>query len=175
MEIEKMSEWELLNLLAARGPDLELAERFSESSGEGGGVYPDEDGSFVKYSRYMTVLQQLAKLVVASDPLVARTLVGPVFKLSKGSPSDSNEYPDAKLVATGPWDLENFSDGTELFLARVDDAVQPLATEPTPLCTICKGFGRYQAGNSGTEADGYAPNIVECDCAPEERHPSQRT
>ena len=42
------------------------------------------------------------------------------------------------------------------------------------LCSICHGYGRYQDGNSGTEADGYAPNIVECECTDEERRPECR-
>jgi hypothetical protein len=45
------------------------------------------------------------------------------------------------------------------------------ADAPQKLCSICHGYGRYQDGNSGTESDGYAPNIVECECAPEERFP----
>jgi hypothetical protein len=42
------------------------------------------------------------------------------------------------------------------------------------LCSICKGYGRYTDGDSGTESDGYAPNIVECECADEERLPQYR-
>jgi len=41
-------------------------------------------------------------------------------------------------------------------------------------CGTCKGYGKYQDGDSGTEADGYAPNIVECDCADSERMPQFR-
>jgi hypothetical protein len=48
----------------------------------------------------------------------------------------------------------------------------PTDKQEAKLCTICNGYGRYQDGDSGTESDGYAPNIVECDCAPEERHPA---
>lgn len=41
-------------------------------------------------------------------------------------------------------------------------------------CKVCKGYGRYQAGDSGTDADGRCPNIVECDCADCERLPAYR-
>jgi len=41
--------------------------------------------------------------------------------------------------------------------------------EAVKLCTICNGYGRYQDGHSGTEADGYAPNIVVCECNPSDK------
>lgn len=52
-----------------------------------------------------------------------------------------------------------------------------LSREPAtgiPYCGVCKGYGQYQDGDSGSELDGYAPNIVECDCAEEERLPQYR-
>lgn len=52
-----------------------------------------------------------------------------------------------------------------------------ITTPPAPsvaLCSICNGYGRWQDGHSGTEADGYAPNIVECECTDEERRPEYR-
>lgn len=45
-------------------------------------------------------------------------------------------------------------------------------SENKDLCAICDGHGRYQDGDSGTESDGYAPTIVECDCTPDERSPA---
>lgn len=43
------------------------------------------------------------------------------------------------------------------------------------LCRVCMGHGKYQDGDSGTDADGRAPNIVDCDCDDSERLPEYRT
>jgi hypothetical protein len=66
--------------------------------------------------------------------------------------------------------------GHDHFIAHIAAPAQSCgdaeqADAPQNLCSICHGYGRYQDGDSGTESDGYAPNIVECECAPEERFP----
>ncbi|MCE1033093.1 hypothetical protein LU645_29700 [Pseudomonas asiatica] len=43
-----------------------------------------------------------------------------------------------------------------------------------PLCSTCKGYGKYQDGDSGTDEDGRCPNIVDCDCDDSERMPQYR-
>jgi hypothetical protein len=61
-------------------------------------------------------------------------------------------------------------------LAEYADRLQnTCSTQPDArLCAICNGYGRYQDGNSGTEEDGYAPNIIECECTDEERRHEYR-
>lgn len=46
---------------------------------------------------------------------------------------------------------------------------------PIALCSTCNGYGKYQDGDSGTDEDGRAPNIVECDCDDSERMPQYRS
>lgn len=60
----------------------------------------------------------------------------------------------------------------DLYRAQRAKHTAEQADAPQKLCSICHGYGRYQDGDSGTESDGYAPNIVECECAPEERFPN---
>jgi hypothetical protein len=54
--------------------------------------------------------------------------------------------------------------------ARLLETLMPEGT--VALCTTCGGHGTYRDGDSGTEADGYAPNIVQCECTPAERFPA---
>ncbi|WEA18670.1 hypothetical protein [Pseudomonas juntendi] len=61
-------------------------------------------------------------------------------------------------------------------LRRIADALSASAepSAPVDLCRICKGYGKYQDGDSGTDEDGRCPNIVECECDDSERIPQYR-
>lgn len=56
------------------------------------------------------------------------------------------------------------------------DELRALLDKPADkICAVCKGFGRYQDGDSGTDEDGRCPNVVDCDCDNSERMPEYRT
>jgi hypothetical protein len=80
---------------------------------------------------------------------------------------------DAKPVIIG-------QAGTDAHIARLEANLSPeqrasldywraYVAQNREYCNTCKGYGAYQDGDSGSELDGYAPNIVECDCADSER------
>lgn len=52
---------------------LPYIERFSESYGEGGGVYRDEDGDFVRYSDYEKLASSLKALATATQACATLT------------------------------------------------------------------------------------------------------
>ncbi|KDR25951.1 hypothetical protein [Caballeronia zhejiangensis] len=80
-----------------------------------------------------------------------------------------------KWAGERKFNLARYGEGEYAFLSTSEawDAWQAsrvaLNAAKPKLCTICNGYGRYQDGHSGRESDGYAPNIVECECADEER------
>lgn len=56
--------------------------------------------------------------------------------------------------------------------ATLSASAEPSA--PEPLCSTCKGYGKYQDGDSGTDEDGRCPHIADCDCDDSERMPQCR-
>lgn len=63
----------------------------------------------------------------------------------------------------------------ETTIDRLFFAYSTLREQMGERCKVCKGYGRYQDGDSGTDDDGRCPNIVGCDCADSERMPQYRT
>ena len=63
------------------------------------------------------------------------------------------------------------------WIKRIDAALSASAepSAPVALCGTCKGYGKHQDGDSGTDEDGRCPNIVECDCDDSERMPQYRS
>lgn len=70
-----------------------------------------------------------------------------------------------------PWYGRTAGDMVRTFMACQPLAAAPAQPVAQELCKVCKGFGKYQDGDSGTDEDGRAPNIVDCDCADNERFP----
>ena len=97
--------------------------------------------------------------------------------------TDEQDRANALLVSASPElfkavndFLNHFEGGIPLWLFEEAESAIAKAvgrsegrSELVYLCSVCKGYGKYQDGDSGTAEDGFCPNIVDCECDDSER------
>ncbi|UEP43180.1 helix-turn-helix domain-containing protein [Burkholderia sp. B21-005] len=128
--------------LADERAEIPYVERFAESSGEGGGVYPDEDGDFVRYSDFVALARSRAAW--DAQPEVSAPL--------EGTGNGADERADAIIEkVAAQWDGSVFAGhNVDIGMAIRDAWKRRVHAAPSQPAAEQKAMAIYQVRTKGS-------------------------